>query len=473
MSKASIPPRLPPEGVPLPGPVFDSEGRRIDGSWLSYSDYVNVPGILGLQRVPEDVPKGRTRPEWPVWPEVDDGAGGRRRWRPGDPWPKEWPADEHLFLVTHQAFELWFKQALHDLDRLLDSATDIARERRVALPADDAARADEYPTLTSSSLALFPRLAKAAESLGQDERRWLLEMPVPGGARVPSRAWSLSFVGPTVLHEWTAILSRCVKILRHATGAFEILATMTPEAFLAFRGRLVPASGFGSTQFREIEIVSGLGAARAAMAKPPAGDPISGLSPAVAAPSPKTPRDDADLALARHLPRDEVARIDRRLARPTLRRLVRALLDSKDVAGPDAKALRERADEVAAANVTALHLDYRREAMHPQGNLGARMATRWQEIGRLLAPPEHVALSWLYRHPARLPGLVAFLDAAFDWDQALTAWRHTHVAFVERMIGARPGTGGGGVDYLRHTLLLPKAFPWLWDFRTILMAPAP
>ena len=44
---------------------------------------------------------------------------------------------------------------------------------------------------------------------------------------------------------------------------------------------------------------------------------------------------------------------------------------------------------------------------------------------------------------------------------------------VERMIGARPGTGGGGVEYLRKTLDLPRAFPWLWDFRTILMAPAP
>ena len=64
-------------------------------------------------------------------------------------------------------------------------------------------------------------------------------------------------------------------------------------------------------------------------------------------------------------------------------------------------------------------------------------------------------------------------EAAFAWDQALERWRTVHVAFVERMIGARPGTGGGGVEYLRKTLDLPRAFPWLWDFRTILMAPAP
>ncbi len=460
------------DSYPPAAPAFDEEGRRVDGRWLSYSDYVNVPGILALQRIPADLPKGRTRAEWPTWPDVETPEG-RRPWRPGDPWPKEWPHDEHLFIVTHELFELAFKQLLHDLDAVLDSAAAIAAKRKVAFPSGDEPRAEEFPTLTSASLRLFPRLAKAAEALGDDERRWLLAMPVPAGARSPSRAWSLSWIPPTTLASWTALLARSVKVLRHATGAFDLLATMTPEAFLEFRARLVPASGFGSTQFREIEIVSGLGAARAAMAKPPQGERIPGLSPAVASPSAKTPRDDADLALARHLPPEEVARIDRRLAGPNLRRLLRALLDAKEVAGPDAAALRERADEVAAANVAALHLESRREALHPQGDLGARMATRWQEIGRLLAPPEHVALSWLYRHPDRQSALLAFLDAAFDWDQALTSWRHTHVAFVERMIGARPGTGGGGVDYLKSTLSLPKAFPWLWDFRTILMAPAP
>jgi tryptophan 2,3-dioxygenase len=101
------------------------------------------------------------------------------------------------------------------------------------------------------------------------------------------------------------------------------------------------------------------------------------------------------------------------------------------------------------------------------------MASRWREIGRLLAPPENVGLAWLYRHPGLHPGLVAFLDAAFEWDHALTTWRALHVSFVQRMIGSRPGTGGGGVDYLKKTLEMPKAFPWLWDFRTILMAPVP
>jgi tryptophan 2,3-dioxygenase len=38
----------------------------------------------------------------------------------------------------------------------------------------------------------------------------------------------------------------------------EVLETMSPQDFLAFRSQLAPASGFQSVQFREIEFISGL-----------------------------------------------------------------------------------------------------------------------------------------------------------------------------------------------------------------------
>jgi tryptophan 2,3-dioxygenase len=454
------------------GGTFDAEGRRTDGTWLTYSDYINVRALLEAQRVPAEVPKGRTRAEWPVAPTVEED-GRRRPWRPGDPWPASWPHDEHLFIVTHQTFELWFKQVLHDLDAVLASAERTAAAHGETIPRAPEAAAAEFKSLTGESLRLFPRLARAAEALGQAERRWLLEMPIPGHGRTPARRWRRDWVDGATLARWTALLSRVTRILAHATGAFDLVALMTPEAFLEFRARLVPASGFGSVQFREIEIVSGLGAARAPMSRPAGGRPIPGLSEAVAAPSPSTPRPAADVALARHLPRDEMSRVDRRLRSASLRDLLAALLDSPELCGADDAAFRERVDEVAAANVEALHLDYLRESLHPQGDLGPRMSERWQEIGRTLALPEHVALCWLYRHPGTDPLLVAFLDAAFEWDAALVRWRQVHVGMVEKMIGARPGTGGGGVEYLRRTLLLPRAFPALWDFRTILMAPPP
>jgi tryptophan 2,3-dioxygenase len=466
-SPAGESPAAAPGGAAGGEPQWDAHGRRTDGRWLSYADYVNVRSILEAQRLPEEVPKGRTRDEWPTRPTVA-GDAGERPWRPGDRWPAGWPRDEHLFLVTHQAFELWFKQILHDLDDTLDEARAIGKAHGVGMPRADETPGGEYPTLTSGSLRLFPATAAAAEALGPDEKSWLLEMAVPGFARRPSRAWSLAWIEPSRLRAWAAKLSRSALALTHAMGAFEVLATMPPEAFLEFRSRLVPASGFGSLQFREIEIVSGLGSARAAMAAPPAGTRVAGMS-TMTEPSAKTPREAAELALARHLPRDDWARLDRRLGQESLRDLLAALLDAPEICGKDDAEFRARIDEVASSNVAALHADYVRESMHPQGDLKSRMSTRWQEIGRLLARPENVGLCWLHRRADRGPGFVAFLDAAFQWDQAISRWRREHVAFVERMIGARPGTGGGGVEYLRKTLELPRAFPWLWDFRTILM----
>lgn len=53
-------------------------------------------------------------------------------------------------------------------------------------------------------------------------------------------------------------LRRVCEIERILVDQFKILETMTPHDFLLFRDELKPASGFQSTQFREIEFVSGL-----------------------------------------------------------------------------------------------------------------------------------------------------------------------------------------------------------------------
>src|SRR5215208_771854 len=54
------------------------------------------------------------------------------------------------------------------------------------------------------------------------------------------------------------LLRRCIEIERVLVNQVSILETMTPLDFLAFRDHLRPASGFQSSQFREIETVSGL-----------------------------------------------------------------------------------------------------------------------------------------------------------------------------------------------------------------------
>jgi tryptophan 2,3-dioxygenase len=54
------------------------------------------------------------------------------------------------------------------------------------------------------------------------------------------------------------LLRRCIEIQRVLVGQVAVLETMTPTDFLAFRDHLMPASGFQSAQFRELEFVSGL-----------------------------------------------------------------------------------------------------------------------------------------------------------------------------------------------------------------------
>jgi aminocarboxymuconate-semialdehyde decarboxylase len=101
--------------------------------------------------------------------------------------------DEMLFIIIHQTYELWFKELLHDLDAV------VGRLRAVS----------ERP-------------------------RWRDEA-----------------------YEAARLLRRCTEIMRVLVTQFTILETMLPTHFLAFRGKLEPASGFQSEQFREIEFLCG------------------------------------------------------------------------------------------------------------------------------------------------------------------------------------------------------------------------
>src|SRR5215475_7070899 len=48
-------------------------------------------------------------------------------------------------------------------------------------------------------------------------------------------------------------IHRCRTILKTLVGQIDILETMTPMSFTSFRDRLDTASGFQSTQYRELE----------------------------------------------------------------------------------------------------------------------------------------------------------------------------------------------------------------------------
>jgi aminocarboxymuconate-semialdehyde decarboxylase len=102
--------------------------------------------------------------------------------------------DELLFIVVHQTYELWFKELLHELDAVVANLK-------------------------------------------------------PAGANPRSR---------DEVYEAARLLRRCTEITRVLVEQFTILETMLPTHFLAFRGKLEPASGFQSEQFREMEFLCGL-----------------------------------------------------------------------------------------------------------------------------------------------------------------------------------------------------------------------
>jgi len=64
------------------------------------------------------------------------------------------------------------------------------------------------------------------------------------------------FAGETYLPR--VRLARCHAIERVLVQQVDVIDTMTPQDFVIFRTKLAPASGFQSSQFREIEFLSGL-----------------------------------------------------------------------------------------------------------------------------------------------------------------------------------------------------------------------
>jgi tryptophan 2,3-dioxygenase len=81
---------------------------------------------------------------------------------------------------------------------------------------------------------------------------------------------------------------------------------------------------------------------------------------------------------------------------------------------------------------------------------------------------DQVADAWkrVYLAPDKYWSLYELAEKLVDFEDYFRRWRFNHVTTVERIIGAKPGTGGtGGVSYLRRMLNV-ELFPELWSMRT-------
>jgi tryptophan 2,3-dioxygenase len=131
----------------------------------------------------------------------------------------------------------------------------------------------------------------------------------------------------------------------------------------------------------------------------------------------------------------------------------------------------EEGSEAYAALLDALHRpSLWDEAIRALGRAGFDLpaAVLERDWSQPYQASEAVELAWteVYRETARWWPLYQLAEKLVDIDDAMTAWRHKHVLTVERIIGAKRGTGGtAGVSYLQSTLG-KRAFPELWALRT-------
>ncbi len=272
-------------------------------------------------------------------------------------------------------------------------------------------------------------------------------------------------------------LRRVSAILAQAVAHFELIETLTTRDFLAFRDRLIPASGFQSAQMREIEVLLGLDE-RERLALGTGGSYLDALKDGDA-PSPAHHRVTARLAGGP--PLREV--LDEWLFRtpidgsspgqPGDDERVQVFLQ-RYLAAVDREA-RRRLEEAAplqahSEDATArLQARYRAEVDQARAFL---LAEDTPEDQRRRASRIRAALIFIesYRDLPLLAWPREVVDTIVELEQRFLLFRQRHARMVERVIGRRIGTGGSsGVDYLDQTAIRYRIFRNFWAVRTFLL----
>jgi tryptophan 2,3-dioxygenase len=281
---------------------------------------------------------------------------------------------------------------------------------------------------------------------------------------------------PAMVHH----LRRVAAIMRLAVDQFQIMETLTPQDFLGFRDKLVPASGFQSFQMRKLEILLGLASEQRELY----GDsnPLEHIRK-LAKTSPGGARAWRTLSAA----------MDQAAEGFTLKAVVEDWLERTPI---DASALGDEDDNAVVdqflTDYNAALLAYTEEQKQVMGGAGisakaaidARFAASAKAANTFLfaldiEDPDarrrtrRIRAGLLYIESHRDLPLLAWprvlIDTVVEVEEQLILWRHRHARMVERVIGRRVGTGGSsGVEYLDRTTRA-RIFTDLWTVRTLLL----
>lgn len=306
--------------------------------------------------------------------------------------------DEMLFIITHQAYELWFKQIIHELESIVDVFDDPVVEDK---------------------------------KMGQVIQR----------------------------------LIRIKVIQRVLIQQIDVIETMTPLDFLEFRDLLVPASGFQSIQFKQIEIMLGIKRSN----RIPADREF--FHSRLSAADQKTLEDLEQKPTLLEL-------TDRWLDRmPFLEygeydfwrvyeQAVEKMLESDQKLIENNATLTDREKEFQIHGLEAIRTQY--QSLLDENKFNALRADgvfRLSHQGFLAALFIH-----LYRDEPMLYSPYRYLALLLDIDEAFTNWRQRHALMVQRMLGTKIGTGGSsGHDYLSRTTNKNRVFTDLFNISTFLI----
>lgn len=306
--------------------------------------------------------------------------------------------DEMLFIIVHQAYELWFKQILHELRSIIQ----IFKE----------------PTLNEKNYG-----------------------------KVIQR------------------LDRIIKIQKVLNDQISILETMTPLDFLDFRDYLIPASGFQSLQFKEIEILLGLKMEfrinfdkksfynrlrdkdREYLMTLEEQPGLFDLIESWLERMPFLERDNFSFMQAYQQALDEMINHDLDIVKK-----VDYLSDE------------DREFQIADLKKTRSQFDalFEQKTFDQLKDNGSIRMSRKSLLGAIFIN--------LYRDEPAFQQPYHLLEKLTDIDELFTQWRHRHTVMVHRMIGAKIGTGGSsGHEYLAKTTQNNRFFRDLFNISTFLI----
>jgi tryptophan 2,3-dioxygenase len=306
--------------------------------------------------------------------------------------------DEMLFIIVHQAYELWFKQILHELRSVIN-------------------------IFNSATL---------------DEKQY---------GKIIQR------------------LDRIIKIQKVLNEQITILETMTPLDFLDFRDYLIPASGFQSIQFKEIEILLGL-----KMEYRINFDKKSFYN--------RLNEQDRDYLMDLEQQPSMFELIESWLARmPFLEHknfsFVKAYQKALDdmvardleiVKQVDYLSEQDREFQIKDLKTTRAGFDalFDPDIYDELVKNGSARIKREALLGAIFIN--------LYRDQPAFQLPFHILEKLTEVDELFTQWRHRHTVMVHRMIGAKIGTGGSsGHDYLSKTTQNNRFFRELFNISTYLI----